>query len=177
MAKLLLALIVIWACAPAGAGAPGSTAPGSAAPGSRGASGESGADGDREGAGPQDPAVARFVELVNARRTADGCPALAWDPAVAAIASAHSRDMLERGYFSHVSPDGSDPFDRLRAAGVAFVAAAENVAYGDTTGDGVFRQWQGSAGHRANMLSCTYTRHGVGRAGTYWTQLLIRPPG
>lgn len=83
--------------------------------------------------------------------------------------------MADRGYFSHVSPDGTDPFDRLRAAGIGFVAGAENIAYGQSTGDDVFAQWMASRGHRGNMLSCQYTRQGVGRHGTHWTQVLIRP--
>jgi uncharacterized protein YkwD len=125
---------------------------------------------------PADPAIARFADLLNARRARDGCPALAWDDAVAAVAAAHSRDMAERDYFSHVSPQGRDPFHRLQAAGVAFVAAAENIAYGRDTGDGLFEQWLASPGHRGNMLDCRFTRHGVGRHGVHWTQVLIRPP-
>jgi len=119
--------------------------------------------------------VARFAALVNARRDREGCGPLEWDPAVAAVAAAHSRDMVERGYFRHVSPEGADPFDRLRAAEIGYSAAAENVAYGQPTGDGVFAQWMDSPGHRENMLSCTYTHQGVGRHGSHWTQVLLRP--
>jgi uncharacterized protein YkwD len=132
--------------------------------------------GSDPGARPADPDIARFADLLDARRARDGCPALAWDHAVADVAAAHSRDMAERGYFSHVSPEGRDPFHRLQAAGIAFVAAAENIAYGRDTGDGLFEQWLASPGHRGNMLDCRFTRHGVGRHGVHWTQLLIRPP-
>lgn len=163
-----LLLLVAWSCAPASGPPTWSAAP------------EPDGGGDREvglEATPEDPAVARFTELLNTRRIATGCPPLAWDPRVAAVATGHSRDMVERGYFSHTSPAGDDPFHRLEAAGIAFVAAAENIAYGWETGEGVFRQWEESPGHRANMMSCRYTRQGVGRYGTYWTQLLTTPPG
>lgn len=123
---------------------------------------------------PTDPAVARFAAVLNAQRERDACPPLTWDSEVAAVAALHSRDMVERGYFSHVSPDGVDPFDRLRAAGIGFVAAAENLAFGASTGDELFAQWMGSPGHRANMLGCRYTAQGVGRYGNHWTLVLVR---
>ena len=124
---------------------------------------------------PAGAAVAQFVQRLAVARERAGCPPLVWDAAVAAVAESHSRDMRERGYFSHTSPEGDDPFDRLDRAGIPFLAAAENVAYGQRTGDAVFAQWVGSPGHRDNMLNCTYTRQGVGRYGVYWTQVLIRP--
>lgn len=122
---------------------------------------------------PADATIARFAALLNAQREREGCEPLAWDEEVAAVAASHSRDMAEGGYFSHVSPNGVDPFDRLRAAGIGFVAAAENLAFGGSTGDEVFAQWMGSPQHRANMLGCGYTSHGVGRYGNHWTQVLV----
>jgi uncharacterized protein YkwD len=37
----------------------------------------------------------------------------------------HSADMLACEYFSHYSPDGKSPFDRLRAKKIAFLLAEE----------------------------------------------------
>lgn len=122
-----------------------------------------------------DGPIARFVDLLADERARRGCPPLAWDARVAGVAGAHSRDMVERGYFSHVSPEGHDPFDRLAAAGIGYSAAAENIAFGRRTGDGVYAQWLGSPGHRDNMLECSYTHHGVGLHASYWTHILIRP--
>jgi len=124
---------------------------------------------------PPDVAIERFVALVQAARRDAGCPMLAWDARAANVAAAHSQDMLRRGYFSHRSPEGATPFDRMRAAGIAFSAAAENIAYGALTGEAAFHQWFGSAGHRRNLLNCRYTRHGVGVAGDRWTHLLFTP--
>lgn len=124
---------------------------------------------------PPDVAIERFVALAQQARRDAGCPTLTWDDRAAEVAAAHSRDMLQRGYFSHRSPDGSTPFDRMRAAGITFSAAAENIAYGVFTGEAAFQQWIGSAGHRRNLLNCRYTRHGVGVAGDRWTHLLFAP--
>jgi uncharacterized protein YkwD len=132
--------------------------------------------GDAAGPDPSaDPAVAAFVELVNAHRGSVGCPELVWQPDVAAVAQAHSADMVARDFFSHTNPDGASPFDRLTAAGIAYSAAAENIAWGYATAEAVLAGWLGSSGHRANIENCALTEHGVGLDGTHWTHLFIRP--
>jgi uncharacterized protein YkwD len=125
---------------------------------------------------PELPAeMGNFVSQMNAHRQSVGCPALVWNDAVAAVAQAHSRDMVDRGYFSHTNPDGESPFDRLASAGVGYSGAAENIAYGYPTGDAVLQAWLDSPGHRANIENCSLTEHGVGLEGTHWTHLFIRP--
>ena len=119
--------------------------------------------------------IASFVDLVNAYRVSMGCAALAWNPAVAAVAQSHSEDMIARDFFSHTNPDGDSPFDRLHNAGITFSAAAENIAAGYPTAEGVLQAWLGSAGHRANIENCSLTEHGVGLQDTHWTHLFIRP--
>lgn len=115
------------------------------------------------------------MEQVNAHRESIGCPALLWNTAVAAVAQAHSEDMVAREFFSHTNPDGQSPFDRLAEAGIAYSAAAENIAYGYPTAESVLAAWLGSPGHRANIENCALTEHGVGLDGTYWTHVFIRP--
>lgn len=46
----------------------------------------------------------------------------------------HSRDMLQRDYFEHNTPEGVTPFDRMTNAGYIFIAAGENLAWRGTTG-------------------------------------------
>jgi len=119
--------------------------------------------------------VALFVELMNQHRIDVGCPALTWNADVAAVAQAHSEDMLARDFFAHTNPDGDSPFDRLANAGIGFSAAAENIAYGYPTPEAVLAAWLASDGHRANIENCALTEHGVGLQDTYWTHLFIRP--
>lgn len=121
------------------------------------------------------PTVASFVEQVNAHRRSLGCPDLVWNPAVAAVAQAHTEDMTARDFFSHTNPDGASPFDRLANAGIAYSSAAENIAFGYATAEMVLAAWIESPGHRANIENCSLTEHGVGLDGTYWTHLFIRP--
>lgn len=137
-----------------------------------------GACGSDRAVGPDlsaSPAVTSFVEQMNAHRESVGCTALVWSSAVAAVAQAHSEDMVARDFFSHTNPDGASPFDRLATAGIAFSRAGENIAFGYPTAEAVLAGWLGSSGHRANIENCSFTEHGVGLDGTYWTHVFIRP--
>ncbi|MGY1748134.1 CAP domain-containing protein [Modestobacter sp. SYSU DS0511] len=122
------------------------------------------------GAGPEQ----QVLDLVNAERAAAGCSAVVADGELAAVARAHSADMRDRDFFSHVDPDGRDPFARARAAGIEH-ARAENIAYGQPDAAAVMAAWMGSPGHRANILNCDLGTLGVGVAqgtgGPWWTQL------
>jgi uncharacterized protein YkwD len=129
------------------------------------------------GAMAPDAAAQRVHALVNEHRARKGCPALVWDAGAARVAQAHSADMRARRYFSHTSPEGRSPFDRLDAAGLVWRAAAENIAQDPRSPDDVVRGWIASAGHRANIENCQLTRHGVGVSGTYWTDLFYTPRG
>lgn len=122
-----------------------------------------------------DSEVGQFVQMMNAHRATVGCAALTWDDQVAAVAQAHSDDMVARVFFGHTNPDGESPGDRLQAAGVAFSSWAENVAFGYATGQAVLAGWLDSPGHRANIENCSMSRHGVGLAGTHWTHVFLRP--
>jgi uncharacterized protein YkwD len=104
---------------------------------------------------------ARMLDMVNAERATQGLKPLKPDPELAEVARAHSRDMLARGYFSHVTPDGKDPFDRMRQANVRFLAAGENLALARTLA-GAHQGLMNSPGHRANMLRPQFGRLGVG---------------
>jgi uncharacterized protein YkwD len=64
--------------------------------------------------------------------------------------------------------------------GFRFSSAGENIAYGQRTAAEVMNTWMNSAGHKANILSQTYTTIGVGVAKTaggtlYWTQEFMKP--
>lgn len=135
--------------------------------------------GDSPGALAPDPELPaelqEFVSLLNVHRQGVGCEPLTWNPAVAAVAQAHSEDMVARSYFAHQNPEGESPFDRLQSAGVSYSSAAENIAYGFPDGAAVLDGWLDSPGHRANIENCGLSEHGVGLEGTHWTHLFIRP--
>jgi uncharacterized protein YkwD len=121
-----------------------------------------------------DGAVREYERLANAHRASVGCAALRWDGATGAVAQKHASDMARRDYFSHTNPEGQSPFDRLRAAGVTYTAAAENIAFGYPTAAAVLQGWVDSPGHRANLENCRYTHHGVGLDRGKWVEVFIR---
>ena len=108
---------------------------------------------------PSDEAA--MLILLNHERTTRGLPALSLNVRARALARSYSAQMFARGYFSHISPEGKSPFDRMRAAGIPFDAAAENLALAPTLAlahAGLMH----SPGHRANILSPNYRTVGIG---------------
>lgn len=104
---------------------------------------------------------AQMLQLVNEERGAQRLAPLQADPEATEVARAHSRDMLARGYFSHVAPDGAGPFDRMRRAGLAFRVAGENLAFARSLAT-AHQGLMDSPGHRANILRPAFGRAGIG---------------
>jgi uncharacterized protein YkwD len=115
---------------------------------------------------PDDEAA--MLVLVNHERTSRGLPALTLNPKARDVARAHSEDMLERGYFSHITPEGASPFDRLHDGHVSFGSAGENLALAPTLAL-AHQGLMNSARHRANILGKQYRTIGIGimDAGPY----------
>ena len=110
---------------------------------------------------PRPDLEARMLELVNKERVAAGLKPLAPDPELTEVARRHSADMFARGYFAHVTPEGRDPFDRMRAANVRFETAGENLALAPTV-QVAHRGLMNSPGHRANIMHKDFGRVGIG---------------
>lgn len=108
--------------------------------------------------------------LINRERTRRGLPALARSAQLASAALAHSRDMVERGFFEHETPDGRTPQDRIRATGWGrgtSSSTGENIAWGsgeEATPAAIVAQWMASAPHRADILRPAFREIGVGIA-------------
>ena len=120
----------------------------------------------------------QVLALVNEQRANYGLAPLSYSSELEAVAYAHSKDMAQNNYFSHTNLSGQSPFDRIKAAGISYRSAAENIAAGQKTPQEVVSAWMNSAGHRANILNSSVTKMGVGiysggSYGVYWTQLFI----
>jgi uncharacterized protein YkwD len=118
--------------------------------------------------------IRALVTVVNRRRKARGCDPLVWDERLARVAARHSEAMARQDFFSHVDRHGKDPFDRMRDAGIGFRAAAENIAFGQTSAAEVFDGWVKSRGHRDNLDRCDYTHHGIGLYRNRWTHVFAK---
>ena len=110
---------------------------------------------------PRPELEAKMLELVNHERTTRGLKPLRADPEMTEVARAHSKDMFVRGYFAHENPDGEDPFQRMKAAGVVFRTAGENLALAQTL-EMAHTNLMNSPGHKANILQPSFGRLGIG---------------
>lgn len=105
--------------------------------------------------------AAEMLVLINKERTHRGLNTLKADPELTAVALQHSGDMLARGYFSHYTPEGLSPFDRINKAKVRFITAGENLALAPNL-DQAHTGLMNSPGHRANILNRGFGRVGIG---------------
>jgi len=102
-----------------------------------------------------------MFKLVNTERIRNGLHPLSFDTQLSEVARAHSKDMFVRGYFSHFTPDGLSPFDRMEKAGITYDHAGENLALAPST-DLAMQGLMNSPGHRANILSPDFGKIGIG---------------
>ena len=118
---------------------------------------------------------AEVVRLVNAERAKEGLAPLTLDWELSRVARYKSQDMHDRGYFSHQSPTYGSPFEMMRAFGLRYRTAGENIARGYASAAQVVNAWMNSSGHRANILNAGFTKIGVGYVadGNYFTQMFM----
>ncbi len=127
-----------------------------------------------------DPAgeAARYGITLNAglaagSLTAGAKQALAPNELLVSSARAHSQWMINTDIFSHTGSGGSDPGDRMGAAGYAFTGSwtwGENIAWSGTTGTPNLLNYTNdlhknlflSPGHRVNILEGDFRELGTG---------------
>jgi uncharacterized YkwD family protein/spore coat assembly protein SafA len=117
------------------------------------------------------------IQLVNNERAKQGLPALKRNWELQRVAQFKAEDMTDKKYFSHNSPTYGTPFQMMKSFGIKYSSAGENIAQGQRTPQEVMNAWLNSSGHRANIMSSSFTEIGVGydsRTNT-WVQQFIRP--
>jgi len=119
----------------------------------------------------------RIIVQVNQYRQGKGLPSLVPDSRLTIQVRNHSLDMA-----AGTVPFGHDGFlERIKAAGIPCLAAAENVAMNAGLADpaaAAVRGWLASPGHRANIEG-DYDLTGVGAAVNgageyYFTQIFLK---
>lgn len=108
-------------------------------------------------------AATDMLVLVNRERATAGLDPVVADADLAAVAVEHSEEMFQLGYFAHVSPVSGEPSDRLKTAGIQYIATGENLAYAPSLRV-AHVGLMNSPGHRANILNPRFTRLGIGVA-------------
>ena len=90
---------------------------------------------------------------------------LKWNDRLAAVARAHSLNMLRQRSFSHDDPDGTTFSARIKRAGIPWEASGENIAVYDTVerAESAFmNEPHFQENHRGNILNAAFTDIGIG---------------
>lgn len=109
--------------------------------------------------------TSRLISLTNRDRVSNGLGALNYDPQLAQAAKAKLADMVDSGYFNHVSPSNRSYTYWITSSGYKWIYAGENLSEAYYTPESVETAFMNSPEHKANILGSHYT--GVGIAEGY----------
>ena len=101
------------------------------------------------------------VMLTNQKRAEAGLAALTYDDTLTQAARKKGEDMLERDYWAHVAPDGTEPWKFFIDVGYNYRYAGENLARDFTNPTSTVDAWMASPTHKDNMLSPKYKEIGI----------------
>lgn len=106
----------------------------------------------------------KVLAMANKERTKKKQPVLVQDSKIQKAAQMKAEDMAKRGYFSHSTPDGKDPWHWLKINGVSYSAAGENLAMNFNNASEVVPAWMDSPKHKENIMNENYLLTGIGVA-------------
>ncbi len=115
------------------------------------------------------------LELLNQQRAANGLQALTTNHLLYQAATVRAKELAQS--FSHVRPNGENPFTVLDLYEISYNTAGENIAKGYATPESVVNAWMNSSGHRANILDSDFQSAAIGvyqdTNGTYYWSLFF----
>ena len=109
----------------------------------------------------------RVLDLHNEVREKHGLVKLCIDPTLEKAARTHSKEMIDKDYFSHNSYSGESSGDCLTRFGYRWWASGENIASGagsQSKPEDRLEAWMKSPGHKKNILDKNFRKVGVGSA-------------
>lgn len=105
--------------------------------------------------------VEEVVKLTNERRKSMGLSALEVNRSLSEAALAKGTHMLEKDYWAHVAPDGTEPWNFFKSFNYKYKYAGENLARDFTNAGSAVEAWMNSPTHRENILSPKYKEIGI----------------
>ncbi|WP_052476000.1 CAP domain-containing protein [Cohnella kolymensis] len=115
----------------------------------------------------------QVVTLVNRNRAKAGLKPVTLSTKLSAVAKAKAIDLYTNDYFDHISPIYGSPFKMMKAFGITYNYAGENIARGQKTPQAVVTAWMNSPGHRANIMNKHYKYIGMSYYKGGWVQQFI----
>lgn len=102
------------------------------------------------------------VNLTNQKRSEAGLSALSLNQELSAAAYTKGRDMIDRDYWAHVAPDGTQPWKFFGQFGYKYKFAGENLARDFSNANEAVNAWMNSPTHKENILNPKYKEIGIG---------------
>ncbi|MBP6888072.1 MAG: hypothetical protein KBC21_00030 [Candidatus Pacebacteria bacterium] len=102
-----------------------------------------------------------LIDLTNESRLAYNQPSLIRSDKLDKAAELKGKDMAEKQYFSHDSPEGLTPWHWIQSVGYNFLYAGENLAIDFTEATDVEKAWLESPAHRANIMNIDFREIGI----------------
>ena len=96
--------------------------------------------------------------------------ALVWNTPLAKAAEGHAKDMYNRNYFEHISPDNTSPVQRAMQAGYQGTTVLENIGKGYKDIGAVLSAWKASESHCKAMMDSASVEMGAYSYNGFWVQ-------
>lgn len=108
-----------------------------------------------------DMSLGGLLASTNAARAAYGLGPLSLNSQLNSSSQMKAQDMVNKNYWAHVAPDGTQPWYFFSQAGYDYTNAGENLAYGFASSQATVDGWMASQTHKDNILG-NYTEVGFG---------------
>jgi uncharacterized protein YkwD len=106
--------------------------------------------------------VEGVIQYTNVQRADNNLPVLTENVFLDNAAELKLKDMFDKQYFEHVSPEGNGPGYLAEHVKYSYIVVGENLALGNFKDDEALVQaWMDSPGHRANILHTRFKEIGV----------------
>jgi len=102
------------------------------------------------------------VRLTNQKRAEAGLSALVLNTTLSSAAYTKGKDMIEKDYWAHVAPDGTQPWKFFSDFGYKYRYAGENLARDFSNPASAIEAWMNSSTHKENILNPKYKEIGIG---------------
>ncbi|MBW3569304.1 CAP domain-containing protein [Candidatus Parcubacteria bacterium] len=105
-----------------------------------------------------------LLETTNQARQNSGSAELKLSEMLDKAAQAKAEDMASKNYWSHITPEGEQPWNFIERSGYSYSFASENLAYGFASSNDTVKGWLNSPNHAQAMLDSKVSEVGFGIA-------------
>ncbi|GAC1392056.1 MAG: hypothetical protein NVSMB46_06760 [Candidatus Saccharimonadales bacterium] len=103
-----------------------------------------------------------LLNNTNTQRIKNNQPLLNINNSLTKAAQQKADDMNHKNYWSHVTPEGFEPWYFIKNNNYSYYSAGENLAYGFSTSEDVINAWMNSPEHKYNILNPQFKDVGIG---------------